>query len=436
MRVAVVYMAINYPQLPSDDAVDQASLRAYCMNIQTLTSTVGKFLYAGLPRSLERQLMLLTSICLAMSILAYGYYMAHQQTVDARLTIKAEISALALNLATVNAHYLQTGEPEKIEILTLQTATVPGIYSVMVTDPSGKPIMEVVNKNGVWSPRYGLTNILVPDSLGPDSVFEETPFNARQIDFLAGNSGTMSAWRRIVGSQAALGWVRVNFRMDTFDLIAAGIRMQAFKAIALATVITLLLLWMLLRPSMRALREATEFAEKIDNAPGNKLNVSHLSIEIEALGNTINRVSERLAIQNVDVRNQKFAIDQHAIVSVTDLQGTIIYANQRFCDISGYSQNELLGKNHRFIKSDEHPPAVFEELWRTITQGNVWHGDIKNRKKNGGFYWVSATIVPLKGIDGLPHQYIGIRTEITAIKNLEHSLQVAKDHAFSKPTFG
>ena len=113
------------------------------MSIQTLTSTVVKFLYGCLPRSLGRQLMMLTSICLATSILAYGYYMAHQQTVEARLTIKAQISALAQNLAAVNAHYLQTGEPEKIEILTLQTATVPGIYSVMVTDLSGLSLIHI-----------------------------------------------------------------------------------------------------------------------------------------------------------------------------------------------------------------------------------------------------------------------------------------------------
>ncbi len=372
--------------------------------------------------------MLLTSFCLASSILGYGYYLAIQQTNDARLTITAQINALALNLATVDAHFLETGEPQKIEMLTLQTATVPGIYSVLVTDVAGKPVMEVVNKNGAWSPRYGLSKVQVPSIKAPDSVFEINSANAGQLDFLAGNGGTMSAWRRIAGV-GALGWVRVNYRLDTFDILAKDIRTQAFNTIALAIIATLLLLWLLLRPSMRALREATEFAGKLDSTQGGRLHVTHRATEIEALGNALNVVSERLAVQNIDIRNQQFAMDQHAIVSITDLNGLIIYANQRFCDISGYRMEELIGQNHRIVKSAEHPATFYQELWHTITQGNVWHGEVKNRRKDGGFYWVSATIVPLLGVDGLPQQYIGIRTDITSIKELEHSLQIAKNQA-------
>jgi PAS domain S-box-containing protein len=104
----------------------------------------------------------------------------------------------------------------------------------------------------------------------------------------------------------------------------------------------------------------------------------------------------------------------------------ITYANDRFCAISGYSQAELIGKNHRMVKSGFHPPALFDELWATISMGGVWNGEIKNRRRDGSHYWVSATIVPLMGPDGLPHQYIGIRTDITAIKELEQSLQEAK----------
>lgn len=373
--------------------------------------------------------MLLTSACLVMSIMGYGYYRAVEETASTKRSISAQMVALAKNLATVDAHFLLTNEPERIEVLTLQTATIDGIYSVLVTDVNGRPLSEVVNKNGAWSPRYNAAAIEVPGHGSPDTIFETKPHSAIHRDFLAGNSGTMTAWHRIGSAKEALGWVRINYRLDTFDIIADQIRWQAAKAILLATLATLLLLSMLLRPAMRALREATTFAAQLDVAHGTTLQVSRTSAEIEALGHALNVVSARLLGEHMELSNQKFALDQHAIVSITDLNGCITYANQRFCDISGYRVDELMGQNHRIVKSDEHPPALFEELWRTITQGQVWRGDVKNRKKNGGFYWVNATIVPLIGPDGLPHHYIGIRTDITVNKLLEQRLQAARDEA-------
>jgi PAS domain S-box-containing protein len=381
-----------------------------------------------LPRGLGAQLMLLTSACLVLSILGYGYTTAQDQKRDAKRTASAQISALAQNLATVSRHFLLTNEPDQIEALIEQTATFAGMYSVMVTDPAGFPITEVVNKESAWSPRYNLARIEVPPSKSPDSLLQEFPHDKAQHDFLAGNRGTLLVWQRIAGPQM-LGWVRVKYRMDRFDDIAKDIEHQAYKSIAMAITITLLLLWLLLRPAMRALTQATRFASLLDKSEGKTIKVSHQTSEMEALGNALNVVSERLLTQNVDINNQKFALDQHAIVSITDLQGNIIYANERFCSISGYSQDELLGQNHRIIKSDEHPPALFDELWYTIAQGMVWRGEVKNRKKDGSHYWVSATIVPLLGVDGLPRQYIAMRTDITANKLLQQTLELARQEA-------
>ena len=113
---------------------------------------------------------------------------------------------------------------------------------------------------------------------------------------------------------------------------------------------------------------------------------------------------------------QKRALDEHAIVSIADVHGRITYANDRFCQISGYSRDELIGQSHRILKSGLHPPAFFDDLWSTIASGKVWQGEVCNRRKDGERYWVSSTIVPYLDEHGLPYQYVSVRTDITELK--------------------
>ena len=116
------------------------------------------------------------------------------------------------------------------------------------------------------------------------------------------------------------------------------------------------------------------------------------------------------------------ALDKHAIVSIANRAGIITYVNDKFCEISGYSREELVGKRHQIIKSNYHSKLFFKEMWKTISSGATWNGEICNKKKDGSLYWVETTIVPKIDVDGKTIQYLSIRTEITKLKELEARL--------------
>ncbi|MFQ5543925.1 MAG: EAL domain-containing protein, partial [Nitrospiria bacterium] len=145
--------------------------------------------------------------------------------------------------------------------------------------------------------------------------------------------------------------------------------------------------------------------------------------EIAALSRCFNQMVTEIKKRNKDLNDFKFALDEASIVAITDQTGKIQYVNDKFCEISKYSREELIGQDHRIVNSGSHSSTFIKNMWTTIASGKVWLGNIKNQAKDGSIYWVATTIVPFLNKQGKPYQYLSIRTNITQQKHAEEEIK-------------
>ncbi len=147
---------------------------------------------------------------------------------------------------------------------------------------------------------------------------------------------------------------------------------------------------------------------------------------IRKLGMTVIQNGNELMQKNHDLQSLEDALNFHAIISKADIHGKITYVNKRFEEVSGFNLSEILGKDHRILNSAHHSSHFFKNIWKTILDKKPWRGQIKNKKKGGGYYWVDSTITPILGIDGEIKEFISIRQDITDQKNIEEEVSVRK----------
>ncbi|MEK6708531.1 MAG: PAS domain S-box protein, partial [Pseudomonadota bacterium] len=200
----------------------------------------------------------------------------------------------------------------------------------------------------------------------------------------------------------SLGMVLKLDEEELYSLATGQIKTIALYLAVLIIVGMLLLYWLVL-PLVRKLIKSEQAAQEIN------LNLLHAKETAEHVSTELTAYIE--------------AIGKLALISVTDRSGRILQANAKFCEVCGYSEQELLGQDHRIINSGTHPKAFFVEMWATIARGNVWHREICNRSKKGRLYWVDSTIVPLKDKHGQVSRYVSVRVDVSARKQKELALR-------------
>ena len=369
-----------------------------------------------LPKRLDTQVAIICGLMMIISVPAYVFNQAQQEIDYVIETVKLETKAVARNIALTSSNFLVIRDYASLENLLIESASFPGILGIQISDQKGNVVSDVINNNGEIEARFSVSELDLPEKL--ESIVTLTQAGDELLIFEPIISGSN------------IGWVRLHYGLKRAQLHAENtFRDYLIDAALLVTVLIILLIVFLRRP-MKMLNEAADFAGRISDKTGEKIPVCTQSIELNKLSVALNNASENLYEQDKvisqalrDLETQKLSLDEHSIVAITDSIGAIVYANEKFVDVTGYSSDELAGVNLRILNSGYHDQEFFDDMWKTISSGEIWRNEILNTNKSGKRIWLSASIIPFMDESKQPYQYVLICTDITALKSAERQLE-------------
>lgn len=368
-----------------------------------------------LPRRLDLQVMLLASIILGLTVPVVALYEANESAERAVKSASLQAKALAENISVTSVEYLITQDFASAEQLLVRSARFPGVIDIQITDISGNIMSDVV-ANPLNEPalRYDFLLITPPSNVKPQKQLHDS---------------FLTIWEPII-SVNPIGWVKLTYSLTETEKIASEhLRDYMVDGLIMVTLLVAMILYVMKRP-LKLLRTAAKFAENLKHKNGAQLKTMRGSVEIEQLGNALNEASLNLYKQETAINeamkalgSQKSAMDQHSIVSVIDTDGRITYVNEKFIDLTGYRKDELLGHRHKLLEPKFQSVTFFEQMWKRISAGKVWHGEILNKSKYDNTVWLNTSIVPFMNEHGTPYEYVVIMTDISKQKQVEAELE-------------
>ena len=358
-----------------------------------------------LPKNLDRQAAITISTILIIFLSVFNY-ISYQRVIHHLETgLQEKALLISSNIAKIVESNSQSFENTALNVTASSDFQLPEFENIAIFNPDGQV---VYNKN--------------QGSDKDSSTQENIPLPNLAEVHVTTTSETVSAWSPIYLDQK-VHWVKVQLSTDQLKHKANDLLViNGFFTLLTVLGATVFILFFFRKP-IRYIRDAANYAEFIDSSSRKKLPIYTNSTELKRLGEALNLASNRLLINEKetmaafeDLEAQKSAMDEHAIVSITDVKGCITYANNKFCQISGFAQKELLNNSHSILRSGRHDEAFYHDLWNTILQGKVWKGAICNKTKSGEEFWTDTTIVPYLDINNKPYQFAAIRNDITALK--------------------
>lgn len=380
------------------------------------------------PHRLANQIALLTIILFSVGIVFFSVHVARENAEFTARQIQQSGEALAKNISVTGSAYLFSTYYKPLEELLMQAADFPNVDELEVLDSDGIVIRGAKRlANGGVKIYWNKYQYKIPLQIATRTIEK--------------NDQRIVIWYPIV-SGILQGWVRVEMGLERLQQKQAEIYLDILSLGAAILLAMLVIMLLYMRRPMQVLATLTEFASRLDKKHGEAIVINKNSKELMRLGNALNKVSSELQQQEIDIRSalqalesQKAALDEHSIVSIVDVHGKIIYANDKFCVVTEYSREELIGQDHRIFKSDMHGEAFYQDLWRTITHGQVWKGEICNKSKTGKLCWFENTIVPFLDEQHKPYQYVAISTEITRLRQLAADLKESQQRLQQSQVF-